>query len=381
MYTQTTPRQDDSAMTPVLYMAFDLGHRKWLIRFSEGASVRDVQIPARDTFRLLGEIAAARSKFGLGRECPVRSCYEAGMDGFWLHRFLAHHGILNLVVDSSSVEVNRRGRSAKTDKLDVAKLMELLMRHYNGMKPWSVVQVPSVADEDDRQIPREIQRLKREVQQHRSRMRAQLWIYGVDISVGPKFEQKLEQLTLWDGTALPPSLLRSVRRELERLRLVEQQLAAVQTQRAERLVQPKTQTEKIAVQLTTLRGLGPTTGWTLATEFFGWRSFRNGKQVGKLAGLSPTPYNSGTRDREQGIDKAGNREIRRLLVQIGWGWLRYQGSSALAQWFEQRFASGGPRMRKIGIVALARKLIVALWHYVEHGIIPEGALLTDPVKC
>jgi transposase len=377
MLTQPTPVKEDIPSSSVLYMAFDLGHLKWSIRFSDGQRVRDIQIAARDTASLLEGISKARIRFGLPPGGPIRSCYEAGLDGFWLHRFLIREGVENVVVDSASIEVNRRRRSAKTDRLDVAKLLELLVRFHAGNKDWSVVRVPSVEDEDARQLPREINRVRQERQRHRCRIDALLWTQGVVVKIGPRFEERLPLIRTWDGSSLPPALLGALSRELERLRVVERQLAELKAQRAARLAEPRTMSEKKAVQLTQLRGLGPTAGWTLATEIFGWRSFRNGKQVGKLSGLSPTPYNSGTSQHEQGIDKAGNKEIRRLMVQLAWGWLRYQPTSALTRWFQERFGGGGGRMRKIGIVALARKLLVALWHYLEHGIIPEGAVLSS----
>jgi transposase len=356
-------------------MAFELGHRKWCVRFGDGERHRDLELTARDTVRLLREVAKAKSKFGLDAGCEVRSCYEAGLDGFWLHRFLVREGVRNVVVDSASIEVNRRGRSAKTDRLDVGKLLDLLIRHHSGRKVWSVVPVPRCEDEDARHLPREINRLRQERQRHRCRIEALLWTQGVVVKVGPRLEKQLASLTIWDGTALAPGLQGALRRELERLRLLEKQLAELKAERAARMARPRTVSERKAAQLAQLRGVGPTAGCTLTTEVFGWRSFRNGKQVGKLSGLSPTPYNSGTRDREQGIDKAGNREVRRLMVQLAWGWLRYQPDSALAQWFQKRFGAGGGRMRKVGIVALARKLIVAFWHYLEHGVVPDGAVV------
>lgn len=377
MRTQTTLTAQDSREIRVLYMALDLGHFKWAVRFSDGERVRDFQLAARDTDRLRAEVAKARLKFNLPADCPVRSCYEAGLDGFWLHRFLAREGVENVVVDSASIEVNRRRRSAKTDRLDVAKLLELLIRHHSGQKVWSVIQVPTIEVEDVRHLPREIKRVQREQNQHRSRISTLLWTHGVSVKVGSHFERQLPEIRTWEGKPLPPTLLAVLKRELERLRLAERQLAGLRAERAAHMIEPQSQTERRAVQLAQLRGLGPVGSWTLSTEVFGWRTFRNGKQVGKFSGLTPTPYNSGTSQREQGIDKAGNGEIRRLMVQLAWGWLRYQPGSALARWYEERFGGGGARLRKIGIVALARKLLVAFWHYLEHGIVPDGAVCSS----
>jgi transposase len=357
-------------------MAFELGHRKWCVQFGDGNGIRTVEMPARETGRLLQELEKAKAKFGFAPGCRVRSCYEAGWDGFWLHRFLAKQGIENLVVDPASIEVNRRFRRAKTDRLDVGKLHALLLRHGRGERVWSVVVVPSVEDEDARQLSRELEQLRRERQRHRNRIQGLLVTQGVVVSVMSGFEKTLESLVVWDGSPLSKELRARLERELARLRQVEQQRRELKALRAARLKNPQTQTEQTAARLAQLRGIGETGSSILAAEFFGWRRFDNGKQVGSLAGLAPTPYSSGTREREQGINKAGSGEVRRLAVQLAWGWLRFQTESGLSRWFRERFAGGGSRMRRIGIVALARKLLVALWRYLEHGVIPDGAVMT-----
>lgn len=375
MRTRTTRRNDNSDQEQVLYVAFELGHRKWCLQFGDGNRIRTVEMPARDTARFEKEMDKARTKFGLEAGCRVRSCYEAGWDGFWLHRFLASRGIENLVVDSASIEVNRRYRRAKTDRLDVGKLMGLLLRHGRGEKVWSVVVVPSVEEEDARQLSRELEELRRDRQRLRNRIQGLLVNQGIPLSVTSGFEKLLDRLLLWDGSPLPQQLRARLERQLVRLREVERQRRELQVLRLARLKNPQTAMERTAAQLVQLRGIGQTGSSILSAEFFGWRKFDNGKQVGSLAGLTPTPYSSGTRAREQGISKAGNGEIRRLAVQQAWGWLRYQPDSGLSRWFRERFAGGGSRMRRVGIVALARKLLVALWHYLEHGVVPDGAVL------
>ena len=374
MRTQTTRRTNDSGLEQVLYIAFELGHRKWLVRFGDGQRTRDVEMTARDLDRFPTEVAKARTKFALPDGCRVRSCYEAGWDGFWLHRFLQEQGIENLVVDPASIEVNRRHRRAKTDRLDVGKLLVLLLRHARGEKVWSVVVVPSPEEEAARQLTRDLEQLRRERQRHRNRIQGLLVTQGLVVEVGPRFEEKIDSLRTWDGQPLSSPLRARVERELVRLRLVQTQMRELKALRAAGLRNPQTASEATAARLARLRGIGETASSVLAAEFFGWRRFENGKQVGSLAGLTPTPYSSGTREREQGISKAGSADVRRLMVQIAWGWLRLQPESGLSRWYRERFAGGGSRVRRVGIVALARKLLVALWHYLEHGVIPDGAL-------
>jgi transposase len=361
-------------------MALDLGHKKWTIRFGDGRRIRDAQCDARDLDRLGREIEKAREKFGLDRSSRIVSCYEAGWDGFWLHRYLLRKGIENLVVDSSSIEVNRRSRRAKTDKLDAAKLLEQLLRHDRGERVWSVVRVPSVADEDARQPHRELDRLKRERRRSWNRIQGLLVSQGVAVLPSyRKLPQHLSELRSGDGSPLGPHLQAALARECERLELVEVQIKSLETQRLKQTETPTTITEEKASDLLRMKAIGQNASWVLCTEVFGWREFSNGKQLGSYAGMTPTPYSSGTDHREQGIDKSGNGRVRRLMVQIGWCWLRYQPQSALAKWYQKRFGGGGSRLRRIGIVALARKLLIALWHWVEHGVIPDGAIV-EPVS-
>jgi transposase len=374
MATRTTRRSKSIQERPTLYIAFELGHKMWRLRFGDGKRIRDIQMPARDLDRLKKEISGARSKFRLGPKCRIVSCFEAGWDGFWIHRYLHSEGIENLVVDSSSIEVNRRRRRAKTDRLDVAKLLELLLRHERGERVWSVVRVPSVEDEDARQPHRELERLKSERRRHCNRIQGLLVTQGIDVPLEfRKFPEQLEGLRCWDDSPIPTRLKGRLLREWERLKLVKEQIAVLEKARREQAANPTTCTEEKVSDLLRLKAIGENASWTLATEFFGWRSFENGKQVGALAGLAPTPYSSGTLNRELGISKAGNSRVRRMMTQISWLWLRYQPGSALSEWYRRRFAGGGARVRRIGLIALARKLLIALWHWVDHGIIPEGA--------
>jgi len=291
-------------------------------------------------------------------------------------------GIENLVVDSASLEVNRRKRRAKTDRIDAGKLLRMLMRyHWGEKKVWSVVHVPSEKDEDGRHLHREIDVLNKERKMHRSRIKSLLIQHGIAVSnpSSRKFLIGLETLRTWDGKELPADLKSRIIREHGRLRTVEEQIYGLKKEQERRLeVCDSASLRKIA-QLMSLRGIGIKSSWKFVMEFFGWRNFENGKQIGALSGLTPTPYDSGTSLREQGISKAGNKRIRTLAVEMGWVWIRFQPKSKLSRWYRERFEGGGRRTRKIGIVALARRLLIALWRYLEYGLVPEGAYLKPTV--
>ena len=378
--------EDNVASTRPLYLAFELGDRHWTLGSTVGIGQRPRRrtIPARALEAVWEEVARAKQRFGLPADAPVVSCYEAGPDGFWLHRALVAHGVANVVVDASSIEVNRRARRAKADALDVEKLAEMLLRYHAGeRRVWHVVHVPSVADEDRRHVERE--RLSR-VQEHTrllNRIRGLLLTQGVVVPLRGDVPAALSRVRLWDGSALPPALLTRLLREWQR---VERAAAELRTLEAERraLLFPRPGHARpsddaaaghCARQLLQLRSIGDTMAWALTTEVFAWRQFRNRRELGAVLGLVPTPYQSGTSHREQGISRAGNARLRALAVELAWLWLRHQPQSALSQWYAHRFARGGPRLRRIGIVALARKLVIALWRYVQDGQLPAGALL------
>ena len=304
----------------------------------------------------------------------VLSCYEAGRDGFWLHRHLISIGIENEVIDAASIEVSRRLRHVKTDRLDGERLLAKLIRHHTGEPGgWSVVRVPSVEEEDARRLHRELERLKREGLAHRTRVQSLLVTQGIKVRTKNVLRLRLGNLTLWDGRALPAELKSELERETERLALVERQIEQLEATRRARLLDPRTEAERRVVHLMRLGAIGPTSAWLLVKEFFGWRAFRNRRELGALAGLVGTPYSSGEAERDQGISKAGNRRVRAMIIEIAWIWLRFQPKSALSQWYQRRFAGAGARMRRVGVVALARRLLIALWRYLEQGLIPEGA--------
>ena len=374
--TTLPDRTLEQACTMVLFMALELSDKKWKLALSDGNKRRIVTIAAGDLVALGEAGAKAKARFGMPGGVPIVSCYEAGRDGFWLHRYLVHCDVANVVVDASSIEVNRRARRAKTDRVDVEQLLRLLIRYHHGEKRvWSVVHVPSVEEEDARRLHRELERLKKERTGHRNRIQALLVSQGVRLQPRHDLLERLEAARLWDGSALPPDLQAEVRREEARLRSVDEQVRALEAEQARRLEAAATPCHQQVAQLMRLRGIGLTSAWVFVMEYFGWRQFHNRKEVAALAGLTPMPYASGDSARDQGISKAGNRRIRTLMIQIAWGWLRYQPHSALSVWFNTRFALGGKRMRRIGIVALARRLLIALWRYVQSGAIPEGASL------
>jgi transposase len=372
----TTHATEGSAPAPVLYMALELSNRSWRLAFGDGSKRRQVSVPAADLAALAGALAKAKERFKMPASARVVSCYEAGRDGFWLHRHLVSIGIENRVVDAASIEVSRRLRHVKTDRLDGDRLLAKLVRHHAGERGgWSVVRVPSIEEEDARHLHRELERLKRERLAHRVRMQSLLVTQGVRLTIKGAARLRLETLTLWDGRALPLELKTELERERERLALVERQIEQLEATRRERLQNPRTEAERRVVHLMRLGAIGPTSAWLLVKEFFGWRAFRNRRELAALAGLVGTPYNSGDSARDQGISKAGNRRVRAMIVEIAWLWLRFQPKSALSQWYRGRFARGGLRMRRIGIVALARKLLIALWRYLEDGVMPQSARL------
>jgi transposase len=363
---------------PTLYLAFELSDQDWKLGFTVGLGQppRQRKISAGDTTTLKQEIALAKQRFGLPADAPVVSCYEAGRDGFWLHRFLESEHITNLVVDSASIEVSRRGKHAKTDRLDVEKLVTMLMRYHGGeSRVWSVVQVPSLAAEDQRHLHRQLLALKGERTRYVNRIKGLLVGQGIHLSVDSEFLTHLPELRLWDGAALPAGLTARLRREFACWQFVQRQILDLEAERRTAIRESQEPCMAQVRQLLQLKGIGENSAWLYVMEFFGWRDFHNRREIGALAGLTPTPFQSGGEDHEQGISKAGNTLIRAMAIEIAWGWLRFQPESALSQWYQERFGAGSTRLHKIGIVALARKLLIALWHYLESGELPEGAAL------
>ncbi len=362
-----------------LYLAFDLGWTSWNLAFTTAMAQKPRlrTIPARDLDGLQREIQRAKQRFGLPDDAPVVSCYEAGRDGFWLHRFLDKEGVHNSVVDAASIEVNRRARRAKSDRLDVAKLLTMLIRYHAGEhKPWSVVHVPTPADEDRRQPHRELMAVKNERTEHSNRIKGLLANLGLDVSIDAHFPQCLSELRQWDGSPVPAELTARILREFDRWTLCDRQARDLENAQRRAIRRDETTDVEKIRSLLDLKAIGPMSATLFVREFFGWRQIKNRRELASLAGLTPTPYTSGDSQREQGISKAGNRRLRWMAVEIAWGWLRWQPNSALSLWYQRRFGSGNARAWKVGIVALARKLLIALWRYLDRGEVPEGAEFT-----
>lgn len=378
-----TTQQQFIEKSSVLYLAFELSNKKWKLGFSIGLGqkVRIRTIDSGDLAALKSEIGLAKKRFQMPEQTQVMSCYEAGRDGFWIHRYLESEGVKNLVVDSASIEVNRRKRRVKADKLDVHSLVRMLIRYsYGEQKIWSVVHAPSMEEEDRRQLHRELSTLEKEKTRTTNRIRGLLATQGIlikgilDLSGGG-----LDGLCMWDKRPLGPGLKDRIRREWDHLVFIKNQIKELTRERRQALKQTAASAahpdiEKIQ-QLQKLKAIGPVGAWVLTREFFGWRDFRNRRQVGSLSGLVSTHYQSGDSNVEQGISKAGIVPVRQIAIELAWGWIRYQPRSKLTLWYNKRFANSGKKARKIGIVAVARRLLIELWRYLKTGAIPEGAEL------
>jgi len=371
---QATPRQGYEVGT-VLYMAMELSNRSWKLGFSNGQKMRHKTIDARDRERLVAEVALAKRQLGLAPAARVVVCFEAGRDGHWIYRWLGAQGYEVLEIDSSSIEQARGRKHVKTDRVDVEKLLDLLLRYCLGFrKAFAVVRVPSAAAEADQRLHREDEYLLRQRTRVRNRIKSLLVTQGiVEVPLKRGFETWLEQVQSWDGSGLSGALKVELRRLYAQYELMDGQLAEVAQAYAQELLSDTAVADQRR-RLEQLRSIGPKTSRILSAEVFSWRQFRNGKQLGGMSGLTPTPSQSGDVQREQGISKAGNRRVRWVMIELAWMWLRWQPDSVLSQWYQRRFAHGGKRLRRIGIVAVARKLLIALWRYLEYGVIPEGAV-------
>jgi transposase len=328
--------------------------------------------------KLIDEVRARISR-EMGRTVEVMSCYEAGYDGFWLHRQLEAHGVRNFVIDPASLQVDRRMRRVKTDRIDTERLLRSLMAYLRGEpKVWSVVRVPSVAEEDARRLHRERDRLISERVQHVNRIKGLCALQGIyDYHpLRPQAMACLEQLRTAQGGALPPRLKSEIKRELHRLELVVEMIATLEAER-DAIIEDVTSThvnaEKIRA-LHKLKAIGPEFAAVLVGEIF-HRDFNNRRQLASYVGYAPSPFQSGKVAHDLGISKAGNRKGRTTGIELAWLWLRYQPDSDLSVWFRSRVGTVKGRIRRITIVALARKLLVALWRYLETGLVPRGAVL------
>jgi transposase len=321
----------------------------------------------------MAKLGAARERVAkvTGQTPTVTLCYEAGYDGFWLARFLEQRGIECLVMEPASLQVNRRARRVKTDRIDVESLLHTVIAWCRRERHvCSMVVIPSVEEEDVRRSHRERDRLVRERTAHINRIKGLLFGQGIQDykTLAPA------ALVTGDGRPLPERLGREITREIARLAQVQVQIAEIERER-DLASTSCAATERKRHDLLRLKGIGPTFSAILAREVY-YRRFANRRQVASYIGLAPSPYDSGEGRHSQGISKAGNSMARYSLIQAAWLWIRHQPNSALTQWFHHRTEGQGKRVRCIMIVAMARKLAIALWRYVELGLIPEGATLS-----
>lgn len=364
----------------VLAVSLELSSKSWKIALHDGKRDKpaihaaDDEAPAKRLAHAVTVIEEAKRKWRLPEQARVVVSYEAGQDGFWISRALARIGYETLVVDPASIPVERHARRAKTDRLDAIKLVTCLRAWLRGERDrMHVIRIPTPETEAQRQLVRDRGELQKETTQHRDQIRKLVRTVGCWDSVGGDFAQRLEQdeITCHDGAALPPELQLRLTRECERLALVQQQLAALEKTLVQQLP-PAVQ--KRITDLMKLKGIGEVGATRLVLELF-WRDFHNRRQVGACVGLVPQPYDSGQSRVDQGISKQGNRRVRALLIEMAWFWLRYQPDSAMSTWFAQRTqgSATSKRGRRIAIVAVARRLVIALWRYLKDGVVPEGA--------
>jgi transposase len=376
-----TTEHNTPPVVTCLYIAFELSKNTWVLAIKSPLSdkISQYQIAGGDTKAVLEQIQRARARVAhaLGEAVEVISCYEAGRDGFWLDRLLSEHAICNHVIDAASIHVSRRARRAKTDRLDAETLVRVLMAYCRGeRKACSMVRVPSVEEEDAKRQTRERDRLVTARTGHVNRIKGLLMMQGIR-NINPMrsdFPVRLSSARTGDGRMIGPGLLAEVLREWERLRIVISMVKAIENARDASMSQEAVlRSPEAKIQLLQkLRGVGPAFATVLTREVF-YRSFDNRRQLGSYIGLAPTPFNSGSMRRDQGISRAGNARARSTAVELAWLWLRHQPGSSLSHWYYSRVGELIGRIRKIAIVALARKLVIALWRYLETGLIPTGA--------
>jgi transposase len=369
-------RSEVSVNEPVLFVAFELGKKTWKMAMTTGLGIAPWlrTVPSGDLGAVAAVLTGARARFGLPETARVLSCYEAGRDGFWIHRALRARGVENRVVDSSSIEVNRRKRRAKSDRLDAQKLVVLLVRVcYGDCYAWREVRVPTAAVEAARHRSRE----RTALTQEQTRLRNQIgsWLATVGCVVSRRQRQAPQWWTTvrdWASEPLPATVQARIARAERRLALVADHIATLDAAQAETTAAAAPTSPH--GRLVQLKGIATTSASVLIDEGLVWRAFQNRRQLGGLLGFAPVKYESGELSRDQGISRAGNDRLQSTMVQLAWGWVHWQPESTLTQWYLARFGKG-KRTRKVGIVALARKLFIALWRWATAGVLPTGAIL------
>jgi transposase len=365
-----------------VFVSLELSRSTWLVTsLSPGSGERMSKrsVGSGDVAGLLDHVAKLRAKAQArtGKTFPVIAIYEAGLDGFWLRRVLEREGIECHVVDAASVLTSRRRRKAKTDRIDGEALLRTLLAYKRGEpRVCAMVRPPSPEEEDRRRLCRERKTLVAERIAHVNRIKGLLFAQGIADYEPLRRDrrQRLEELTTGDGRSLPAHLKAQIGRELDRLELTLQQLKAVEAER-DALLEPESEAAPAPVAaLAGLRGIGPEFAAVLWLECF-FRPFSNRRQVAAYAGLAPTPWQSGSVAHEQGVSQSGNPRLRSTMIQLAWLWLRHQPTSALSLWFKERVEQNGGRGKKAAVVALARKLLVALWQFVSDGVVIRGAVM------
>jgi transposase len=365
-----------------IFVSLELSRSKWLVTsLAPGGGEKRSRhiVSGGDVPGLLDHFAELQRKAVVrtGQRFRVISIQEAGLDGFWIHRVLEREGIESYVVDPASIATSRRRRRAKTDRIDGEALVRALLAYKRGEpRVCAMLRVPTPEDEDRRRLVRERKALTNERIRHVNRIKGLLFSQGVSgyEPLRGDRRKRLDALITGDGHSLPPALKSQISRELDRLELLIQQIKNVEEERDAMLLAADVPTPAL---LLNLKGIGPEFAAVLWSEGLS-RKFDNRRQVASYAGLAPTPWQSGQIDYEQGVSKSGNPRLRSMLVQAAWLWVRHQPNSALSQWFKTRVMQNGGRHKKTAIIALARKLLVALWKYVNAGVVIEGAALTTP---
>jgi transposase len=365
-----------SVNEPVLYVAFELGKKEWKLAMTSGVGRQPWlrTITGGDLGAVERAVRSGRQRFGLPASARVVSCYEAGRDGFWIHRALQRLGFENRVVGSASIEVKRRARRTKTDRIDALKLVMMLVRACGGeRRVLAEVRVPTAEAEAARHRSRERTALVHE----QTRLRNQIgsWLATCGCRVTARTRQQVAWWTGvrdWADAALPAPVQARIARAEARVAIVAEQVAAIDGSQAKTTHQADPNSP--LARLVPLKGVATTSASVLLDEGVVWRAFQNRRQIGGLLGFAPAHYDSGDSSRDQGITRAGNKRLQSVMVQLAWGWVHWQRQSALTRWYQAR-CGRGKRARRVGIVALARKLLIALWRYATTGVLPAGAVL------
>lgn len=364
----------------IIYLALELSSSSWVIgyRLPTNDKAKLHSLEAGDSKGLLAFIADLRRRLDAPDEASalVVSCFEAGRDGFWLHRFLTAHGVLNHVVEPTSILVTRGARRAKTDRLDAIGLLRVLAAKFAGdTDACRTVIVPSVEEEDAKRPHREREFLVQERIRIENRIAALLATQGVRKRPSLRsWDADMEVLRTGDGRPLPPHLIAELTRLRRRLSLTLEMIRELDAAREAALDQQHDPASRTVKALCAILGIGVNFASVLTREVF-YRTFDNRRQIASYLGLAPTPFQSGGMDRDRRINRAGNSRARKTLVQLAWLWLRYQPESSLAAWFRERVGLLQGRIRRIAIVALARKLLIAIWRFATLGVAPEGAII------